>query len=169
MSNTLDITRSREMNGKSVKHEQPIAVRRTIYFTEGRANLFQTAFESMVNAGHLPKNSEIEENRALIIDTAIKALIESLNAGSKIVIAELSLSGWKHKKGKTDKLNDDPHAPGTRRSFYFTKNRAYLFETAFQLLINADYIPATAEIEATRTIMIDTALQCLIKKLQPGQ
>jgi hypothetical protein len=55
---------------------------------------------------------------------------------------------------------------GSRINLYLTEPRAALFDKAFLMLKAKRRLPSTAEIETSRTEVIDYALDALIRELE---
>ena len=58
---------------------------------------------------------------------------------------------------------------GSRINLYLTEPRAELFERAYTLLKAKRRLPTTAELETSRTDIVDYALDALIRELEADE
>jgi hypothetical protein len=157
-------TTSMSNTGFAMAQKHPSGTRRSIYFTAKRLRRFQTAFNLLVKWDLLPKGAKPEKNLSFTVDTAMQYLIRTLKEHPEqpIEIAELTTRGRKTSP-------DDESGDKTRRILVFTENRANLFTAAFRLLIEKGLLPQDADFESYegyRAILIDTALDNLIRELE---
>ena len=68
----------------------------------------------------------------------------------------------KPKRGRTTKVNE----AGIRINLYMTEARAEQFQRAFELLKTKRRLPSKAELETSRTDIIDYAMDALLRELE---